>query len=236
MKNNLGALTRPSARTTRRPVFLTGLLTMILIVSFVFTIKIYEPTKNILVTGGIFVYPFTFLITAYIQKYYSFAEAKKSIFTSAGLFAVFFLLVMVCLIPSSNNATSNYNAIVQYIFAADFFKIGGTHIFYPTMGQFCGLLISYIASHLLYSSIYNAIHRHTNDYLAVGLGFFIAAIVDRIVFIPILLLENILDGSNTFDFLVTCLTSEFIATILFIFIILVIYIVISKFKDSKKTA
>ncbi len=235
-KNKIGVLTRPSARPPKKPVFLTALLTLILIVTFIFTLKMYEPTKNILITGGILVYPFTFLITAYMSKYYSFTEAKKSIFTSAGLFAIFFLLIMICLVPSSNNATGNYNAIVQYIFAPNYFMLADTHIFFPTMGQFCGLLIAYIASHLLYASIYNATYRYTNELLAMGLAVFIAAIVDRIIFIPILLLENLLNGSNTFDFLVKCLTSEFIATILVVMIIIILYIIISKVKQEKKAS
>ncbi len=237
MKNNVGVLRRPSARNARRPVFLTGLLTMMLIVTFIFTLKIYEPTKNILITGGILIYPFTFLVTAYIAKYYSHKETKKSIFISAGLFALFFLMVMICLFPSSNNATTNYNSIVQYVFANNFFMIGDTHVFYPTLGQFCALLIAFLASHLLFASIYNAIKKYTVDYLAMGLGAFIAAIVDRIIFVPILLLENLLDGTNTFDFLVKSLTSEFISTILFIMIVIIAYIIITKIKEKKnKTA
>ncbi len=236
MKNNIGVLSRPSMRNTKKPVFLTGLMTMLLIVTFIFTLKIYEPTKHTLITGGILVYPFTFLITAYLSKYYGFEEAKKNVFTSAILFGIFFLLIMVCLIPSPNNSTENYNAIIQYVFAAEHFTIGSMDIFYPTMGQFCGILIAFIATHLLYAAIYKAIHNYTNDYLAVGLALLISAIVDRVIFVPILLLENLLDGSNTLEFLIKCLTSEFIVTILFVMIIIIIYVIITKFKDKKKVA
>lgn len=234
MKNNIGALTRPSARNNKKPIFSTGLLTIMLIVSFIFTLKIYEPTKNILVTGGILVYPFTFLIVAYIAKYYNFKEAKKSIFTSAGLFAIFILLMAICLIPAANNTTTVYNSVVQYVFASNYFKVADVHIFYPVMGQFCGILIAFLTSHLLYASIYNAIHKSTADQVAMGLGVFIAGIIDRVVFIPILLLENLLNGSNTLDFLVKCITSEFIATILFMVIIIIIYSIITFIKDNKK--
>jgi len=233
MKNNVGVLSRPSTRSAKKPTFLVCLLTLMLIVTFIFTLKMYEPVKNILVTGGIFVYPFTFLIIAYIAKYYSFNEAKKSVFMSAGMFAIFFLLIMLCLIPSANNATASYNSVVQYIFANNFWTIGNTQIFYPTMGQFCGILIAYISSHLLYASIYNAIHRYTIDYLAMGLSAFIAAIVDRVVFVPILLLENLLNGSNEFEFFIKCLTSEFIATIVFTMLAIAGYIAISLIKESK---
>lgn len=239
MKNNLGVLKRPSDRykEIKKPTFLIGLMTILMIVSFIFTLKTYEPVKNIIITGGILVYPFTFLIIAYISKYYGIKEAHKSVFTSAILFAIFFLLIMVCLLPNANTATNGYNAIVQYVFANDFFLLGDTHIFFPTMGQFCGIVIAFITSHLLFASIYNAIHRYTIDYLAMGLSAFISAIIDRIIFVPILLLENLLNGSNSFEFFIKCLTSEFIATIAFVMIIIILYVIITHIKDStmKKT-
>lgn len=238
MKNKVGVLRRPSEKykEVKRPTFLIGLMTIILIVSFIFTLKTYEPAKNVIITGGILVYPFTYLIMAYISKYYGIKQAHKSVFMSAILFALFFLLIMICLIPNANNATTSYNAIVQYVFANDYFMIGNTHIFFPTMGQFCGTIIAFITSHLLFASIYNAIHSYTIDYLAMGLSVFISAIIDRIIFTPILLLENLLDGSNTFEFFIKCLTSEFIATIALVTIMIVIYVIITHFKDSKKTS
>lgn len=236
MKNNIGVLRRPSekAKEAKKPTFLVGLLTIILIVSFIFTLKMYEPAKSILITGGILVYPFTFLITAYISKYYSVKEAHRSTFMSAGLFALFFLLVMICLLPTASNATASHNTVIQYLFANDFISIGDFKLFYPTIGEFCGLLIAYITSHILFSAIYNAIHNYTIDYLAMGLSLFIAAIIDRIIFTTLLLLENLLSGSNTFEFFIRCLTSEFIATIAFSLIIIILYAIITHFKDKKK--
>lgn len=238
MKNEKGVLTRPSSRLLKRddkkPVFLVGLLSILLIVTYLFTFKTYEPVANIMISGGILIYPFTFLITAYIAKYYGFKEAKRSIFTSTGLFAVFILLVMICIIPTPNNQTSSYNAVIQYLFANDFIMIGDTRIFFPLLGQFFGLCIAFIVSHLLYVTIYNAVHRYTSDYLAMGLSAFIGAIIDRIIFMPLLFLENLIDGSNTFEYFIKCLTSEFMATILSILIIIIVYMIVCAIKDSKK--
>lgn len=234
MKNKVGVLTRPSARASKKPVMLTSLLSMMLIVTYIFTLKMYEPIKNILVTGGILIYPFTFLVLGYISKYYGYEEAKKSVFASALMYGIFFLLIMICLIPKASNATASYNSVIQYVFANNFWTIGNTQIFYPIIGQFFGLVIAYIASHLLFVAIYNAIHRYTIDYLAMGLAAFIAAIVDRVVFVPLLLLENLLNGKNEFDFFVKCLTSEFMATIVFIMIAIVGYIVICVCKEKLK--
>ena len=46
----------------KTPVFLTGMLAMVLIVAYTFTLKNYEPATNIIITGGIVVYPLTFLM------------------------------------------------------------------------------------------------------------------------------------------------------------------------------
>ncbi len=234
MENKIGVLRRPSERVSEKktPVFLTGLLTVLLIVSYVFTVKTYEPIKNIVISGGILIYPFTFLLIAYISKYYGFKEARKSVFISSGLFAIFILLIILCVIPEPNSATTSYNAVIQYLFTNDYFTIGEQRIFYPLLGQFFGLLIAYIVSHLVYSAVYNAIHRYTVDYLAMGLSFFIAAILDRIIFMPLLYLENLLDGLNTFDYFIKCLTSEFMATIVFSIILIIVYIIWTSITDK----
>lgn len=238
MKNNNGVLMRPSERlsmgSAKRPVFSIGLLTVLLIVAYVFTIKTYEPVDNVMITGGILVYPLTFLVVAYISKYYGFKESRKSIYISSGLFLIFMLLMMICVIPHPNNQTSSYNAVIQYLYTNDFFMIGDTRIFYPILGQFFGLTIAFVVSHLLFATIYNAIKGFTLDYLAMGLSAFIASIIDRIIFMPLLFLENLIDGSNTFDYFIKCLTSEFIAAIISTIVIIVLYIIITSIKDNKK--
>lgn len=236
MENKIGVLKRPSERTSEKktPTFITGLLTILLIVSYVFTVKTYEPVKNIIISGGILIYPFTFLLIAYISKYYGFKEARKSVFISSGLFVIFVLLIVLCVIPEPNSATTSYNAVIQYLFTNDYFTLGETRIFYPLLGQFLGLILAYVVSHLIYSTVYNAIHRYTVDYLAMGLSVFIAAIIDRIIFIPLLYLENLLDGLNTFDYLIKCLTSEFMATIVFSIILIIIYIIWTSIVDKTK--
>lgn len=238
MKNNIGVLRRPGDKSDglekKYPVFLTGLLAILLITAYIFTYKTYEPVKNIMISGGILVYPLTYLITAYITRYYGFKDARKSIFISAGLFTIFIFLIMLCVIPTPNNQTSSYNAVIQYLFTNDFFMLGETRIFFPLLGQFFGMLIGFVVSHLLYATIYNAIHRYTVDYLAMGLSVFIAAIIDRIIFMPLLFLENLLDGLNTFDYFIKCLTSEFMATIVASILLIIIYIIWTSIKDKMK--
>lgn len=238
MKNNIGVLRRPGDKSggleKKYPVFLTGLLAILLITAYIFTYKTYEPVKNIMISGGILVYPLTYLITAYITRYYGFKDARKSIFISAGLYTIFIFLIMLCVIPTPNNQTSSYNAVIQYLFTNDFFMLGETRIFFPLLGQFFGMLIGFVVSHLLYATIYNAIHRYTVDYLAMGLSVFIAAIIDRIIFMPLLFLENLLDGLNTFDYFIKCLTSEFMATIVASILLIIIYIIWTSIKDKMK--
>lgn len=238
MKNENGVLRRPSERllersTQKRPVLAVGLLTILMIVSYIFILKTYEPVKNILVSGSILVYPFTFLVLAYISKYYGFKEARKSIYISSGLFVIFIFAIMVCLLPNANSVTASHNTVVQYLFAGEFIKIGGLTIFYPLLGQFFGFLVAYIISHLLYSTIYNAINASTADALSMGLSIFIATIIDRLVFMPLLNIKDLLKGSTTFDFFVTGLTSEFIFSIVAAVIMIIIYAIIISIKSHK---
>lgn len=216
------------------PAFLTGCLTIILIVAFTFSLKNYEPIRNIIISGGIITYPFTFLIVALISKYYGFKSARKSIYISSLLYIIFMVLIMISAIPQANSMTGIYNSVIQYLFVNNYFTIGSISIFYPTLGHFFGVLIAFVVSHLLFATIYNAIHRFTVDYLAVGLGLFISYIIDRLAFIPILYAKGLSQGSNTFEYLIQCLTSEFIASIVASIIVLIIYIVITKLKKTVK--
>lgn len=232
MEGNIGVKLKSEVKKT--PVFLTGLLAMILVIAYTFTLKTYEPAKNILISGGVTVYPLTFLIIALISKNYGFKEARKSIFISALLYVTFMLLVMISVIPKSNVVTSGYNTVIQYLFTNNFFDIGETSIFYPMLGQFFGILIAYVVSHLIYAALYNALKGFTIDYLAVGLGLFISYIIDRIIFMPLLYAEGLMNGSNTFDYFIKCLTSEFVAAIACSLIIVIVYMIINAIKKKVK--
>lgn len=219
----------------KSPVFLTGLLSLILITVYIFTLKNYQPATNIIISGGIIVYPFTFLIIALISKYYGFKEARKSIFISSGLYLIFMLLVMIAVFPHADAQTSGYNAIIQYVFTNNAIDLGkGYSIFYPTMGQFLGVVVAFVISHLIYATIYNAIHNSTIEYLAVGLSLFIAYVLDRMVFMPMVYAKGLVKGHNTFEFLIQCLTSEFIAAILMIVLIVIVYVIVTTIKTSTK--
>lgn len=238
MENNNGVmLKRPSLKRSeekKKPYFAVGLLTVLLIASYIFTIKTYEPARNIMITGGILIYPFTFLVIAYISKYYGFKESRKSIFMSVLLFAIFIGIIMVGVLPPANNVTAGYNLTIQYLFTNDFFSIGDFRIYHPLLGQFFGTIIAFTVSHLLYATIYNAINNLTVDYLAMGLSIFIGFIVDRIIFMPLLLAKNLMDGVNTFEFFLKCLTSEFIGAIAAALVIIVLYVILTSIIDAKK--
>ena len=239
MNNTRGVLQRPSERkiegiNVKAPTIAVGLLTILLIVTYIFTLKIYEPVQNIMITGGILVYPLTFLVLAYVFRYYGFKQTRKCIYQSSILFIIFIAIMMICVIPKSNNETSQYSVVVQYLFTNNFFMLGDLKVFYPTLGQFFAIVISFVVSHLLFAAVYNAIHNYTIDYLAIGLSVFIAAITDRILFMPILFLENLVKGNNTFDYFIKCLTSEFMGAIVATILIIILYVIVTSIKDTVK--
>ena len=215
----------------KRPVFLTGLLGIILVITYIFTLKNYEPASKLVITGGIVVYPLTFIILACIQKYYGFKEARKSIYISSLLYVAFILLIMIGVIPHANNLTGSQNAVIQYLFVNNSKVLSESiTLFYPTLGQFFAVLIAFVVSHLLFATIYNAIKNYTIDYLAVGLGVFISYIIDRLLFMPILLAKGLKNGYNTFDYLIQSITSEFISAIMASVVIIIVYVIIIQIK------
>ena len=230
MEERLGAMTYNIKKKV--PAYLIGLLSIMLIATYIFTLKSYEPAKNIILTGGIIIYPFSFLIISLISKYYGFVESRKAIFTSTLIYITFFLVIMIGILPISNPQTSSYNSVIQYLFANNSFNIGSLVIYYPILGLFFAVLISYLVSHLLFATIYNAVARFTIDYLAVGLSLFIAYIIDRIIFIPLFFADGLVSEYNSFDYLIKCLTSEFIAAIMITILLIVIYTIFTNIKNA----
>ena len=214
------------------PIYLVGLLSTILIATYIFTLKNYEPARNIVLTGGIIIYPLSFLILTLISKYYGFKEARKSVFISSLIYISFIVIMMIGIFPLSNIETSSYSSIVQFIFAYKSFIVGDFIIYYPIIGQFFSVLISYVVSHLLFATIYNAVSRFTIDYLAVGLSLFIAYILDRLLFMPILFVDGLISESKSFDYLIQCLTSEFIAAIMITILIIIVYTLFTTIKNA----
>lgn len=229
MREELGVINKKEGKT---PIYLTGLLSIMLIATFIFTLKSYEPAQNIILTGGIIIYPFTFLIIAFISRYYGFKASRKAIFISIFVYISFFLIMMIGVLPKPNAATSGYNSIIQYFFANSSLELGNTTIYYPVLGQFLSVLISYLVSHLLFAAVYNAVNIFTIDYLAIGLSLFISYILDRLVFMPILFFSGLIDKSNSFDYLIKCLTSEFIASIMITILLIIIYIIFTSVKKA----
>ena len=218
------------------PSFLIGLMTTLLIATYLFSLKFFEPANTLVMTAGILNYPFTFLIIAIICKRYSFKAARKSIFISGLLYSLFILIMMLSVIPTGNDISMQYNAIVQYLFANNQGHILGIRIFYPTLGQFFGVLVSFIVSHLLYATVYNAVRNYTVDYLSVGLSLFIGYIIDRILFVFLLFAKGLYKGDNTFDFVIKVLTTEFMAAIVACLVIILLYSIISAFSKKKRAA
>lgn len=220
-------------RNERRvPIYSVGLLSTILIATFIFTLKNYEPARNIILTGGIIIYPFSFLILALISKYYGFKEARRSVFVSSLIYILFIVIMVIGILPLSNVETSTYSSLVQFIFAKESFIVGDFIIYYPILSLFFSVLISYVVSHLLFATIYNAVSKYTIDYLAVGLSLFIAYILDRLLFMPILFVDDLISGNKTFDYLIKCLTSEFIAAIMITILLIIIYIIYTTIKNA----
>ena len=85
----------------------------------------------------------------------------------------------------------------------------------------------------MYSTVYNAIHNFTVDYLANGLGIFIAYIIDRILFVFILFAKGLTNGDNTFGFVIQVLTSEFMFAILAAVIMIILYSIITSIWKKK---
>jgi len=217
------------------PAFITSMLSVLLIATYLLVPKLLEPAKNIVFNASITVYPLTFLLIILGAKKYSFKEMRKSIITSSIVFILFMLVMCIGLIPISNTDTMNYSIVIQYLFGINNVPVGDITLFYPQLSLVGSILASYIIGHLLYLYIYYALKDHAMASLIVTLSLFISYIIDRTIFMPIYYSNILLREENSFAYFVKCLTGEYFTAILII-IVLVIVFMISKIFEKQPTA
>ena len=215
------------------PSFLTGLLTILLIASFVLVPKTYSLSENIMVDGSVLVYPFTFLIISLMCNRYSFKQIRKSIYLSTILYLIFMVVMCIGVVIPANSDTSNYNVVIQFIFAGNAKEFGDVTIFYPLLGQTFGLALSYFVSHLIYALIYFIIKDFTMDYLAALLAIFISYIIDRTIFIPMYCNNFVFGDKPEFNYFIKFLAGEYLVSLFVIIVILCFY---SMFGGRKKSS
>lgn len=237
MENKKGENIARIKKDAPSPSFLTGLLTILLIASFILIPKTYSITENIIIDGSILVYPFTFLILTFMCKRYSFKQIRKSIYLSSILYLVFMFFICLGINPPANSDTSNYNLVIQFIFAGNSKEFGEATLFYPMIGQTFGIVIAYFVSHLIYALIFFILKDITIDYLSALLGLFIAYIIDRTIFSPIYCNDFVFGTKPEFDYFIKFLAGEYLFAIFIIIIILLIYSLFGGFvKTSKQSS
>lgn len=214
------------------PSFLTGLLTILLIASFILVPKSYSITDNIMVDGSILVYPITFFIISLMCNRYSFKQIRKSIYLSTLLYLIFMVIMCLGVIIPANSDTSNYNVVIQFIFAGNSKELGDLTLYYPLLGQTFGLALAYFISHLIYALVYFIIKDFTMDYLSALLATFISYIIDRTIFIPLYCNNYVFGDKPEFNYFIKFLAGEYLVSLFVIVIILFLY---SMFGGKKRT-
>ncbi len=212
---------------------LITLLTIILIADYIFIHKNYEPIKNMIITGGTIIYPFSFLVTTFIANKYNKKEARKHIYVSSAMFILFILIIILGLIPKASYTTLVYNSTIQSIFASNMLNIGNVTIYYPILGAFFGTVIAFIVSHTIYLLFYNLIRSSTINFVAMGLSTLVGLVLDRLIFMLLLYGKNLITGDNSFQYFIKCLTGEFMFAIIMTVVLIIIYVIFSSIKNKK---
>ena len=145
--------TKTIKKTSSSPTFITCLLTVLLIATYLLIPKLYEPAKNIIFNASITAYPFTFLVIMLAARKYSFKEMRKSIYTSSIVFILFLLIMCIGLIPIANSDTMNYNVVIQFLFGINNIPLGNLTLFYPQLSLVLGIVLSYIIGQLNFHSL-----------------------------------------------------------------------------------
>jgi len=214
------------------PTFITCLLSVLLIATYLLVPKLYEPAKNIVFNASITAYPFTFLLIVLAARKYTFKELRKSVITSTIIFILFLIIMCIGIMPAANSDTMSYNVVIQYLFGLNSFQIGDYSIFYPELNLVLGIAVAYFIGHLLYLFIYNALSTPSNEGMVVMLSLFISYIIDRTIFMPIYY-SRVLTQDNSFAYFVKNLTGEYVASILVVITLILVFLIFSIFGRKK---
>ena len=198
-------------------------LFILILISYIFYEKFIYLAPNLNISISMLIYPITFLITANILKKYGITETKKTIkLTSLSLIIFIIISCILCSVESitTTNIISNN---LREILTPNNIAFNNIIIYYPKILFTSIFIIVFTLSHYIFTILYEIINNNSNYIIAFLLSFIIAFLLDRIIFIPIVNINNLLNNTINIIDLIKSLTANFIIVIFSSVILLFIH-------------
>jgi uncharacterized PurR-regulated membrane protein YhhQ (DUF165 family) len=205
---------------------------MFLLISFIFLDKNIYIGPKLLISAGLLIYPFTFLILTFIYNKYTIKEAKYSIYISFMLLLVFYLIASIFNSIEAVVSSETVSESLRIIFTPNHFIIKNIIIYYPNLINLLTFSVIFFITHYIFVVVYEAIESTTNYLIGFILSILIGFILDQLLFTPLVSLPHLIDHSLSYNALIETMTANFIIVIFSSLVMLIIYSINQKKKKN----
>ncbi len=216
-----------------KKMFLPALLAILLILSFTVLGKNTSIIKNINFNNTFVIYPFIFILLAYMSHSIGSKLTKKSALLSIGFLLIFLFSLSVVSLLRGDEITFYFRASLEFIFTPKHINILGGSISYPTIGNLIFFIGGYLTSSLSFISLYRALKDYTPKFVAYLMSYLISLLLNTIIYTGGNGLVSIFKKDINFNQLIINLTSNFMSVILTCIISTIIYAIICTSLNKK---
>ena len=209
------------------------LLFMVLLISFIFINKYIYIAPNLNVNIGLFLYPFTYLLTYIIYNKTNITNTKQTIYFNFKLIIIFYLIISILNTIEGTLSSSLVTDSLRVVFTPNFIYTNNIYIYYPDIVNLLTYIVIYFITHYIFIVTYEAIKDSTNYLLGFTLAIFISFILNQMLYTPLVNIRNLINNTLKYNTLIEMMTANFIVVIFTSIIIIIIYLIYYKKHNSK---
>ncbi len=217
-----------------KKIVLPMIMIVLLICSFATLGKDTEIVKNIVFKNFNFIYPLTFILSAYMIHNIGSRTSQKVINYSVLTFFIFIISLMFISTFRSNDTTYYFRASLEFIFTPKSLKIGSLNIAYPDLIKTILFIGGYYISQTLFITLYNSLKDMAPKTIVYLINYLISYIINVIIYTGGLNLVLMINKEIEFNDLIINLTSGFLIALLTCVITTFIYLIINIFTKKNK--
>ncbi len=208
-------------------MFLPMLLITLLIVAFAALGKDTLVVNSLVFNNYNIIFPFTFIVTAYMVHCLGARQTQKAIHYSIFVFLFFIVSLMFTSIFKSNESTYYFRASLEFVFTPKSILLGNIGIAYPEIPKLVLFLSSYYISQTIFINLYKALKETTPKIFAYLINYIIAYILNVLVYVGGINLLLMIDNKIAFNDFIVSLTSGFLGALATCIVTTIIYSLIT---------
>ena len=198
---------------------------MLLLISYIFSIKFIYIAPNLNISLGLLIYPFTFLILALMYNNKNITEVKESIYFNFLLIIIFYIIISILNSLDSITSTELISSNLRNIFTPNYLIIKNFILYYPDLINLLTFIVVYFLTHYIFITVFEVIKVNINSPVAFILAILISFILDQMIYVPLTNLHSLINLEITYQNLIEYMTANFIAVIFTSILMLSFYLI-----------